>query len=174
VCPSGGFHVYEITGELEKSPEKVGYWNIDDGGFSGNPEGTCTAHVFRVHQDQQLLTAAFYNGGVRVVDLSGLAGISLGSSQLVGEGMREIGHYRMPDADTWSAKTPEIDPATGDFYLFGNDIARGLDIYHFDGDAAPPASSGGTWMNARQARVALAGRATPGVAGTTYICLLDD
>ena len=47
VCPSGGFHVYEITGELEKAPEKVGYWNIDDAGFSGNAEGTCTAHVFR-------------------------------------------------------------------------------------------------------------------------------
>jgi hypothetical protein len=174
VCPSGGFHVYEVTGELEKAPEKVGYWNIDDVGFSGNAEGTCTAHVFRVHQDQQLLTAAFYNGGVRVVDLSGLAGISLGSSQLVGAGMKEIGHYRMPDADTWSAKTPEIDPATGDFYLFGNDIARGLDVYHFDGDAPQTADAGGTWMSAKQARLALAGRTTPGVGGTTYICLLDD
>ena len=133
MCPSGGFHVYEITGELEKAPEKVGYWNIDDVGFSGNAEGTCTAHVFRVHQRQQLLTAAFYNGGVRVVDLSGLKGISLGSSQLTGEGMKEIGYYRMPDADTWSAKTPQIDRKTGDFYLFGNDIARGLDIYRFDG-----------------------------------------
>ena len=54
VCPSGGFHVYEITGELEKAPEKVGYWNIDDVSFSGNAEGTCTAHVFRVHQREQL------------------------------------------------------------------------------------------------------------------------
>ena len=52
VCPSGGFHVYEITGDLENAPEKVGYWNIDDVGFSGNAEGTCTAHVFRIHQDQ--------------------------------------------------------------------------------------------------------------------------
>jgi hypothetical protein len=172
VCPSGGFHVYEVTGELENAPAKVGYWNIDDAGFSGNAAGTCTAHVFRVHQEQQILTAAFYNGGVRVVDISGLDGISLGSSQLVGQGMKEIGHYRMPDADSWSAKTPQIDPATGDFYLFGNDIARGLDIYHFDGDAPAPASSGGTWLNARQARLALANRATPGVAGTTYVCLL--
>jgi hypothetical protein len=88
--------------------------------------------------------------------------------------MKEIGHYRMPDADTWSAKTPEIDPATGDFYLFGNDIARGLDVYHFDGDAPQTADAGGTWMSAKQARVALAGRTTPGVGGTTYICLLDD
>jgi hypothetical protein len=172
VCPSGGFHVYEITGELEKAPQKVGYWNIDDAGFSGNAEGTCTAHVFRVHQGEQLLTAAFYNGGVRVVDLSGLEGISLGSSRLTGEGMREIGHYRMPDADTWSAKTPEIDPATGDFYLFGNDIARGLDIYRFDGDAAQPQETGGTWLSAREAKTALAGRPTPGVAGTTYACLV--
>jgi hypothetical protein len=171
VCPSGGFHVYEITGELEKAPEKVGYWNIDDAGFSGDPEGTCTAHVFRIHEREQLLTAAFYNGGVRVVDLSGLSGISLGSSQLVGEGMKEIGYYRMPDADTWSAKTPQINRKTGDFYLFGNDIKRGLDIYHFRGEGKKPKSRG-KWMSAQEARVALAGRPTPGVAGTTYICLL--
>jgi hypothetical protein len=172
VCPSGGFHVYEITGELEQSPRKVGYWNIDDAGYSGNPEGTCTAHVFRVHQREQLLTVAFYNGGVRVVDLSGLDGISLGSSQLVGEGMKEIGYYRMPDADSWSAKTPQIDRRTGDFYLFGNDIARGLDIYHFDGAQQRPRSRG-RWMSPQEARIALAGRATPGVAGTTYFCLLN-
>ena len=109
-----------------------------------------------------------------MVDLSGLSGISLGSSQLVGEGMKEIGYYRMPDADTWSAKTPQIDRKTGDFYLFGNDIERGLDIYHYDGDAARSRKSRGKWMNAQEARVALAGRPTPGVAGTTYICLLDD
>jgi hypothetical protein len=172
VCPSGGFHVYEVTGELEKDPVKVGYWNIDDAGFSGNAEGTCTAHVFRIHEREQLMTAAFYNGGVRVVDLSGLAGISLGETQVVGEGMKEIGYYRMPDADTWSAKTPQINRKTGDFYLFGNDIARGLDVYHFDGEGKQPKSRG-KWMSPQEAKVALAGRPTPGVAGTTYVCLLD-
>ncbi len=172
VCPSGGFHVYEITGDLEEAPEKVGYWNIDDVGFSGDAAGTCTAHVFRIHEREQVMTAAFYNGGVRVVDLSGLAGISLGSSQLVGEGMKEIGYYRMPDADSWSAKTPQINRRTGDFYLFGNDMKRGLDIYHFDGERQRPTSRG-RWMSAGEAKVALAGRGTPGVAGTTYVCLLD-
>jgi hypothetical protein len=171
VCPSGGFHVYEITGDLERAPEKVGYWNIDDVGFSGEATGTCTAHVFRIHQREQVMTAAFYNGGVRVVDLSGLSGISLGGSQLVGEGMKEIGHYRMPDANSWSAKTPSIDRRTGDFYLFGNDINRGLDIYHFDGESTRPRSRG-RWMSAREASLALPGRAYPGVAGTTYVCLL--
>jgi hypothetical protein len=175
VCPSGGFHVYEVTGELEREPVKVGYWNIDDVGLSStDPTGTCTAHVFRIHEREKLMTAAFYNGGVRVVDLTGLEGISLGSTQVVGEGMKEIGYYRMPDADTWSAKTPQINRKTGDFYLFGNDIARGLDIYHFDGEGTKPAKSRGKWMSAQEAKIALAGRPAPGTAGTTYICLLDD
>ncbi len=79
-------------------------------------------------------------------------------------------HVHFP---TWSAKTPEIDRKTGDFYLFGNDIARGRDIYHYTGAGKKPKSRG-KWMNAQEARVALAGRPTPGVTGTTYICLLDD
>ena len=48
--------------------------------------------------------------------------------------MKEIGYYRMANADSWSAKTPQINRKTGDFYLFGNDMKRGLDIYHFDGE----------------------------------------
>jgi hypothetical protein len=171
VCPSGGFHVYEVTGELERKPVKVGYWNIDDVGYSGQATGTCTAHVFRIHQKEQLLTAAFYNGGVRVVDLSGLPGYSVGETQVSGEGMKEIGYYRMADANTWSAKTPQIDRKTGDFYLFGNDIKRGLDIYHFDGEGKKPKSRG-KWMSAQEARIALTDRPAPGAKGTTYFCLL--
>jgi hypothetical protein len=86
--------------------------------------------------------------------------------------MKEIGYYRMPDADTWSAKTPQIDRKTGDFYLFGNDIKRGLDSYHFSGEGKKP-NSRGKWMSAEEARIALAGRPTPGVSDTTYVCLLD-
>ena len=152
----------------------MGYWNIDDAGFSGDATGTCTAHVFRIHEREQVMTAAFYNGGVRVIDLSGLSGISLGSSQLVGEGMKEIGYYRMPDADTWSAKTPQIDRKTGDFYLFGNDIKRGLDIYHFDGEGKKPAKSRGKWMSAQEARIALAtGRRRASRARPTSACSAD-
>ena len=45
--------------------------------------------------------------------------------------MKEVGFYRFDDADTWAAKTPVIEPGGG-FYLYGNDIARGLDIYRFE------------------------------------------
>jgi hypothetical protein len=106
--------------------------------------------VFDIHEDAKVMTIAYYNGGVRVVDLSGLAGISLGGAQIAGQGMRELGFYRFEDANSWSAKTPSIDPATGDFYLYGNDIARGLDVYRFDGQAATSARDG-AWLTPAQA-----------------------
>jgi hypothetical protein len=135
VCPSGGVHIYDITGEKEKAPEKVGYWNIDDFGPTHDPAGTCTAHVFDIHEKQQLMTMAFYNGGVRVIDLAGLA---------TGEGIKAIGSYQAEDADTWSFKAPRV-TRSGVFYAYGNDIARGMDVYRYDG-RRPQATNPGTWI----------------------------
>ena len=135
VCPSGGVHVYDITGEKEKAPEKVGYWNIDDFGPTHDPQGTCTAHVFDIHEDQQLMTMAFYNGGVRVIDLAGLA---------TGEGLKAIGSYQTENADTWSFKAPTVS-RDGVWFGFGNDMARGMDVYRYDG-SRPQASNAGTWI----------------------------
>jgi hypothetical protein len=137
-CPSGGLHVYDITGPLEAAPVKVGYWNIADMRYptaEGNVGDPCTMHVFQVHPEQGILTAAFYNGGVRVVDISSIVGLALGD---VGAGMQEIAFARFPDSLTWSAKTPRIEP-DGSFHLFGNDLNRGLDVYRFDPTAAPSA-----------------------------------
>ncbi len=107
VCPSGGFHVYDITGAKEQSPVKVGAWNIDEVRPTSSVTNTCTAHVFDIHEKEKLLTVAYYNGGVRVVDISSLAGIGLGKTDVAGAGMREVGFYRHDNADTWSAKTPQ-------------------------------------------------------------------
>ena len=64
--------------------------------------------------------------------------------------MREVGFYRHDNADTWSAKTPKIEK-DGSFYLYGNDIERGFDVYRFDGDAKT-SKRDGRWMSPAQAR----------------------
>jgi hypothetical protein len=105
--------------------------------------------VFDIHERAQVMTIAFYNGGVRVVDLSGLTGVSIGGDQLTGAGMKEIASYKVDGGESWSAKTPFINSATGDFYLYSNDIERGLDIFRFDAQA-PTSASAGTWMSAAE------------------------
>jgi hypothetical protein len=177
-CPNGGVHVYEVTGSMEASPQKVGYWNIDELRPTDSPTDSCTAHVFDIHEREQIMTIAYYNGGVHVVDISGLMGVSLGdSTQVAGPGMREIGYYRVENgdgagfADSWSFKAPRVS-RTGDFYLYGNDIARGLDVYRFRAQGASSARQG-TWLAPQQAATMLAKR--PKVAlstDTAFFCLL--
>jgi hypothetical protein len=152
VCPGGGLHVYDITGPLEQAPVKVGFWNMPEFRFTGTGNLTCTSHVLRMYPKHALMTIAWYNAGVRVVDISGLVGVSVGVDEgagNVGPGMREVGYYYFPNSDTWSAKTDRIQ-ANGSFYLYGNDLNRGLDVYRFDA-RAPRSPSGGTWTSARDA-----------------------
>jgi hypothetical protein len=134
-CPGGGVHVYDITGSLETSPKKLGVWFI---GETKPSTATCTAHVFRMHGDQGLFTIAWYDQGVRVVDVAGLADLPTPAVPFVtsgnGNGIREIGRYTFDDHNTWSFKTNKIG-TDGSFFGFGNDLGRGLDVYKFDGTA---------------------------------------
>jgi hypothetical protein len=132
-CPGGGVHIYDVTGELETSPKKLGIWFI---GETKPSTATCTAHVFRMHGDQGLFTIAWYDQGVRVVDVAGLADEPVPSVPWVvsgdGHGIEEIGRYTFDDHNTWSFKTNKI-ATDGSFYGFGNDLGRGLDVYRFTG-----------------------------------------
>ena len=130
-CPGGGLHLYDITGANEKAPKKIGSWFINyvEGGAA-----RCTSHVLRVYPAQKLITIAWYAQGVRVIDISGLADAPLNGAPAlgVGLGMKEVGSYVMPDADTWSFKTNKIF-RNGSFYGYGNDLVRGFDVYRYDG-----------------------------------------
>jgi hypothetical protein len=117
------------------------------------------------------MTVAYYNGGVRVVDLSSLEGISLGATDLAGQGPKQIGFYRFDDSNTWSAKTPRIED-DGSFHMFGNDIDRGFDVYRFTGseDRSVPA---GTMMTPTQAAVQLGAVERPKLsAENPLFCML--
>jgi hypothetical protein len=133
-CPGGGLHLYDITGAKEEQPEKIGTWFIPAATVQDG--ATCTSHVLRIYPEQELLTIAWYAQGVRVIDIAGLADVE-GSPAAVGigdgVGMKEVGHFVLPDSDTWSFKTNRID-RDGSFYGYGNDLVRGFDVYEFSGE----------------------------------------
>ena len=132
-CPGGGLHVYDITGKKQQAPEKIGAWFIPAATVQDG--ATCTSHVLRVYPRQGLMTIAWYAQGVRVIDIKGLA-TATGSPTTVavgqGIGMKEVGHYVLPDSDTWSFKTNKI-KRDGSFFGYGNDLVRGFDVYRFNG-----------------------------------------
>ncbi|MBI5104403.1 MAG: hypothetical protein HZB46_05350 [Solirubrobacterales bacterium] len=171
-CPNGGVHVYDITGDLERTPVKVGAWNIDDVGLTEDGTeldggGVCTAHVFQLHRKEQLMTIAYYNGGVRVVDLSGLVGVALGER---GMGMRQLGWYRFKDSNTWAVKAPFADRKG--FYLYGNDHRRGFDVYRWSPGSDAASTSTGTWYAPAQAEALARANAAKGAPQLTAVCLL--
>ena len=129
-CPGGGLHVYDIT--REQSPEKIGTWFIPAATVQDG--ATCTSHVLRIYPRQRMMTIAWYAQGVRVLDLKGLATAEPSPVPAIGQGigMKEVGHYVLPDSDTWSFKTNKI-KRDGSFYGYGNDLVRGFDVYHFKG-----------------------------------------
>ncbi len=168
-CPNGGFHVYDITDETV--PVKVGYWNIGDIGKTRKTTGGCTAHVFQIHEEELLMTVAYYNGGVRVVDISGLVGLAFGDTGLMG--MREVASYVADNSNSWSFKTNAVS-RTEPFYVYSNDRDRAFDVYRVDisGEGAMERADAGVWMTPEELVVSRMG--APTVDLTTYKlnCLL--
>ena len=166
VCPGGGLHVYEVTGELEATPVKVGAFfvpefTVRDGADTGTGGTvTCTSHVFRIYEEQQLLVIAWFGAGVHVLDLSGLADVTValdagitveGEQTQTAMAIREVGYYRFADdSDAWSAKVMDFEP-DGSAYVYANDQTRGLDVFRYDAAAAPAADEG-MWLDATAAK----------------------
>ncbi|HVM27796.1 MAG TPA: hypothetical protein VM433_09000 [Mycobacteriales bacterium] len=154
-CPGGGVGIYDITGQLERNPVRVGYWNIPEARVAGAGNGTgeslrCTSHVLRFYPEQKLMTIGWYNAGTRVVDISGLVGASVGVSPEVGGnlpmGMREVAYRWFDNSETWASKIHKFE-ADGSAYVFANDLKRGLDVFKYQPDA-PASADGGQWQDA--------------------------
>ena len=155
-CPGGGLHVYNITGPLEMAPVKVGAFFAPF--VEESPAMRCTSHVLRMHPDEAILTIGWYGLGSRVIDISGLVGLSAGPDEAIGTlgpGMREVGFVRFANSDTWTAKTNRIAP-DGSFYLYSNDQERGFEVARYTPPAEGPlgAAAGidpGRWLTPAQA-----------------------
>jgi hypothetical protein len=142
-CPGGGIHVYDVTGPLENAPVKVGAFFIPDvrpagtGGTNGTGL-TCTAHVIQPIPGTTLLSVAWYNAGVRILDYSGLgtlngAGLQVGAANTsVTPGITQVGYSYFTNSNLWSAKVLEVEE--DGFYVYGGDTRRGLDVWRFDAE----------------------------------------
>ena len=168
-CPGGGIHVWDVT--VEQAPVKVGaYFMPDVTVQEGANTGTgglvsCTAHVFRLYPEQQIMTIGNMAGGVRVIDVSELVGVSVGdenTSTGTVAGMADLGWFRFTNGDTtghdsWAFKAhPDRFAEDGSFHAFSNDQTRGFEVFHFDASAtAAEASDGeaerGWWATPEQA-----------------------
>ncbi|MFN2591032.1 MAG: hypothetical protein ABR518_09720, partial [Actinomycetota bacterium] len=94
----------------------------------------CTAHVMKIYPEQGLATIAWYALGTRVLDLSGLVGLSAGVTEEMGSlgtGIREVAYAHFDDGDVWATKTNRISE-DGTFYVYAADTARMLDVFHVD------------------------------------------
>jgi hypothetical protein len=176
VCPGGGIHIFDITGHLERAPVKVGaYFAPQVGPVEGAGQGAagldrCSAHVLQIHPDQEIATVSWYALGTRVLDLSGLVGLSAGvteESGSQGTGIREVAYAHFDDGDVWATKTNRIEE-DGTFYVYAADTARMLDVFHVDLSAEPstgsPAPAGGgfssdnvEWLGAMPAHTGTSG-----------------
>jgi hypothetical protein len=175
ICPGGGVHVYDITGHLERAPVKVGlYYVPETGPVDGAGNATagidrCTAHVLQIHPDEGIATIAWYALGTRVLDLTGLVGVSAGldeGSGSMGAGIREIGYAHFYDSDTWATKTNRIED--GAFHVFAADTHRHLDVFHVDITEAETTGTSGVWLTPSEAELELADQ----YGVDTYTCQL--
>ena len=127
---------------------------------------SCTAHVYDIYADQQLMTIGNMAGGVRVIDLSNLVGVSVGhentsTANVTGAGMVDLGWFRFTGtdetgSDSWAFKALPADVSTDEaFHVFSNDQTRGFEVYRFDPSKGAVAAEGtaerGSWVTPGEA-----------------------
>jgi hypothetical protein len=168
-CPNGGLHVYDVSPEVESAPIRLGYFNITAAGPTDNSLGRCTAHVFQLHRDQNLMLIGWYNQGFRVLDLASLAGISFGAQ---GTGIVELGYGRFAQGEAWAGKSPAgTVRRDAPFSVYTNDTMRGFDAWQVD--LRQPARRSAGSMKVEFVPAALEAARTRTTAGaTTLVCRL--
>lgn len=167
-CPNGGLHVYDVSPDVEALPVRLGYFNITTVGPTDVSLGRCTAHVFQLHRDQNLLLIGWYNQGFRVIDVTQLAGVSFGGE---GTGMVELGYGRFDQGEAWAGKAPFGSASRKEpFSVYTNDTIRGFDAWQVD--LSQPARRTGMKMEFIPAALETARERTGQPLGMSLVCKL--
>ena len=125
-CPGGGLYFYDITGTGDARDVSLhGSYVIDDAATA--KPGFCTPHVFDLSSDGTKVAASWHFGGVRLLDITKSAGVTIGTQQRVGEGVREIGSYNTTSGDFFTAKLHNGP------YIYAVDNKSGLVVLHAPG-----------------------------------------
>ena len=96
VCPGGGIYFYDITsGATGYGLTLTGYYAIDEVGLNahGDPTTKCTPHIFDISADGRKMTASWHEGGIRYLDISSSAGVTVGAQQVTPGGVEQLGYY---------------------------------------------------------------------------------
>jgi hypothetical protein len=167
-CPNGGLHVYDVSPDVEVAPIRLGYFNITTVGPTDVTLGRCTAHVFQIDRAQNVMLIGWYNQGFRVLDLAGVAGVSLGGQ---GTGIVELGFGRWAQGEAWAAKSPAGTVSRKEpFTVYSNDTVRGLDSWQVD--LSQPARRSATKIEFIPAALEAARRRPGQLVGTSLVCRL--
>lgn len=126
-CPLGALYFYAWDPEGAPHLDLVGQWQpaellVPEGAPTN--VGLCTSHVFDISPDGTKIAASWHVGGVRVIDIRSMEGVSFGAH---GAGAKEIAWYVSDGADSWSAK---FDPSGR--FVFVNDLHEGLQVYRLE------------------------------------------
>lgn len=133
---NGGIHVFDVS-----DPSQPKYALKADGTkavFIGEPTQPsptfCTVHIIEHIPDEQRLFVAWYSQGTKVVDY-----------EIDANGrwtFTEVASFTLPGAQEWVSEPFKIVNNTDGsrtYYLFANDIGRGIDIMSWTGPKGKPA-----------------------------------
>lgn len=135
-CPGGAVHVFNLLDE--RAPVYIGaayagvgpVTNRDLTGAEAGTPGSCTSHVMSMNPDGKSFTIAWYAGGSRVFDFTGLyeangdPGLDVAAASYgnTGIGLVESGWIRPEGGTAWSAKQYAKVPG----YIFSDDLDLGF------------------------------------------------
>ena len=109
-CPGGLVYFYDIT-ELAGSPslELTGSYTMAETGTNvlGEPTTKCTPRIFDMNGAGTRMPISWHEGGLKYLDISETAGVTVGSQTLVPGGPVELGWYVNKGGFTFSAKMHE-------------------------------------------------------------------